>query len=50
MKGFTRIWNLLKKYKPIICGHNSLLDIFYMFSHFEDPLTEDFRDQIGKIN
>ena len=41
--GFTHIWNLLKQYKTKLVGHNSLLDVLFMFSHFDDELPEDFR-------
>ena len=42
--GFTHIWNLLKEYKPLLIGHNCLLDILFMFSHFDDELPESFRE------
>ena len=41
--GFTHVWNLLKKYKPKFVGHNSMFDVLFMYSHFEDRLPEEFR-------
>ena len=42
-KGFSHIWDLLKKHNPIFIGHNCLLDILFMFSHFDDFLPDSFR-------
>ena len=48
--GFTHIWNLLIKYQPKLVGHNSILDVLFMYSHFDNELPQDFREFIADFN
>lgn len=42
--GFSRIISLISKSKKPIIGHNTLLDLYYIYSKFVDKIPEDFLD------
>jgi len=40
--GFTRVFELLLSHKTKIIGQNCLLDLMFIYSHFLEPLPEDY--------
>jgi poly(A)-specific ribonuclease len=43
-KGFRNIFEAIVKYKKIIIGHNCILDINFIISHFGDNLPNSYSD------
>jgi hypothetical protein len=43
-KGFRRIFESLLRKKSVLVGHNCIIDILFVISHFGDPLPNNFYD------
>lgn len=43
-KGFRNIFEAIVKYKKIIIGHNCIVDINFIISHFGDQLPNNYSD------
>ncbi len=43
-KGFRNIFEAIIRNKKIVVGHNCILDINFVISHFGDPLPNTYND------
>lgn len=41
-KGFRRIFESILRKKSVLVGHNCIIDILFVISHFGDPLPNNF--------
>jgi hypothetical protein len=48
-KGFRRIFNALLKKKGALVGHNCIIDILFLISHFGDPLPNNIYEMKNLI-